>query len=162
VFDFVTDERNEPRYNPRMLNVQLTTDEPIGLGSTFRAEVKTPRGSMPMTIEFTAFDWPRRLASATRSSMMETVGAITFDPAAEGTRMRWAWEVRPGGILRLMPAVVALVGRRQERNVWGSLKRLLESEARPTEAETATAGLPPDRTTSLRGSAPVSQQAARP
>jgi uncharacterized protein YndB with AHSA1/START domain len=61
VFDFVADERNEPRYNPRMLDVELITDGPIGLGTRFRVELMTGGRTMPMTIEFTGFDPPRRL-----------------------------------------------------------------------------------------------------
>ncbi len=128
VFDFVADERNEPRYNQRMLTAELTSDEPIGLGSRFRANLKTGMRTMPMAIEFTGFDRPHRLASSTHSSMMETVGALTFEPTAEGTRMRWSWDVQPLGALRLLPAIVGPIGRRQEQNIWGNLKRLLESD----------------------------------
>jgi uncharacterized membrane protein len=127
VFDFVADERNEPRYNPRMLSAELLSDEPIGAGSRFRAQLKTPGRTMPLIIEFTDFDRPRRLASSTHSSMMKTTGALTFEPHAHGTLMRWAWNVRPRGLLRRIPAVVALIGRRQEQRIWGNLKRLLES-----------------------------------
>jgi carbon monoxide dehydrogenase subunit G len=128
VFDFVADERNEPRYNPRMVVAELVSDEPIALGTRFRVELKAGRRTMPMTVEFTGFDRPRRLASATHSSMMDTVGAIVFEPASAGTRMRWSWDVQPSGLPRLMPAVVGALGRRQERSIWGNLKRLLESE----------------------------------
>ena len=31
VFDFVSDERNEPQYNPKMTTVSLLTEEPIGV-----------------------------------------------------------------------------------------------------------------------------------
>jgi menaquinone-dependent protoporphyrinogen oxidase len=86
---------------------------------------------MPMTIEFTGFDRPARLASATHSSTMDTVGALAFEPTFDGTRMRWSWEVQPRGVLRLMLPVVSLFGRRQERTIWGNLKRLLESEMQP-------------------------------
>ena len=41
VFDFCADERNEPRYNPRMTHVEMTSSGPIGLGSQFRAETST-------------------------------------------------------------------------------------------------------------------------
>ena len=51
VFDFVADERNEPRYNPRMLDARLISDAPIGLGTRFRTELKAMRRTMPMTIE---------------------------------------------------------------------------------------------------------------
>ena len=38
VFDFVADERNEPRFNPRMLRAEQVSEGPIGLGTRFRAE----------------------------------------------------------------------------------------------------------------------------
>ena len=80
LFDFVADERNEPRYNPRMRDVELVTDEPVGKGSTFCARLKTGGRTMPTTMELTEFDRPRRLASSTHSSMMDTVGTLTFEP----------------------------------------------------------------------------------
>ena len=33
VFDFIADERNEPRYNPRMLCADKLSPGPIGLGT---------------------------------------------------------------------------------------------------------------------------------
>ena len=127
VFDFVADERNEPRYNPRMLSAELVSEEPIGVGSRFRAELKTPGRTMSMTVQFTDFDRPRRLASTTHSSMMQTNGALTFEPQEDGTLMRWSWDVQPHGPMRVIPAAVGLIGRRQEQRIWGNLKRLLES-----------------------------------
>ena len=32
VFDFVADERNEPKYNPQMKLAQMVTQGPIGVG----------------------------------------------------------------------------------------------------------------------------------
>lgn len=51
-----------------------------------------------------------------------------FDPVPEGTRMRWSWDVQPGGILKLLSPLVAGVGRRQERSIWTGLKHLLEGQ----------------------------------
>ena len=127
VFDFVADECNEPRYNPHMLRAEQISEGATGLGTRFRTELRTMGRTMPMIVEFTAFERPRRLASVTRSSMMQTEGALTFDPVPGGTRMRWLWEVRPRGVLKMIAPLVGVIGRRQERRVWGDLKRLLES-----------------------------------
>ena len=35
VFDFVADERNEPKYNPQMTLAEMVTQGPIGVGSKF-------------------------------------------------------------------------------------------------------------------------------
>jgi hypothetical protein len=51
VFDFVADERNEPRYNPRMVSSELLTPEPVGLGSRFRAEMRTRPRPVVMTTD---------------------------------------------------------------------------------------------------------------
>jgi uncharacterized protein YndB with AHSA1/START domain len=66
VFDFVADERNEPRYNPRMVRAEQITPEPIGVGTRFEAEIRSMGRPAGMTIENTGYERPRRLASRTR------------------------------------------------------------------------------------------------
>ena len=78
-----------------------------------------------MTIEITRYERPSRLESSTRLSNMDIEGALTFDPVPEGTRMRWVWDVRPRGFLRLMGPIIPRVGERQERTIWTYLKRVL-------------------------------------
>ncbi len=134
VFDFVADERNEPRFNPRMSGCQLVSGAPIGEGSRFRATLSAAGLSVPMTIEFTAFDRPRRLASHSSLPGAEIDGDLAFEPEASGTRIRWSWEVRTPGPARLVGPVVARMGQRQERCIWGNLKALLEGDARGTSA----------------------------
>ncbi len=129
VFDFVADERNEPRYNPHMRRAEQISDGPIGLGTRFRAEIVSMGRPVQMVIEFTGYDRPRRLASSTHMSSMDTDGGLTFDPVPEGTRMRWSWDVEPRGIFKLMRPLVAWMGRRQEQRIWTSLKHLLEGQA---------------------------------
>jgi hypothetical protein len=92
---------NEPRYNPRMVRAEQISTGPIGLGTRFETELKTMCRTMPMTVEFTVYERPRRLGSFTRSSMMETEGALTFESVANSTRMSWSWDVRAGGPLML-------------------------------------------------------------
>jgi uncharacterized membrane protein len=135
VFDFVADERNEPRYNPQMHRAEQTSAGPIGVGTTFRAESTSLGRPVEMTITFTAYERPRRLTSTTHLSTMDIQGTLTFDPVAEGTRMRWSWNLEPRGLLKLMTPVVALIGRRQERSIWTDLKRYLEAQEAPPVAD---------------------------
>jgi hypothetical protein len=131
VFDFVADERNEPRYNPGMVRAELLTPEPVGLGSRFRAEMRTRPRPVVMITENTGYDWPRRLASTTRLSAMDIQGTLSFDPVPVGTRVRWSWELRPHGPLKLLTPVMARIGARRERAIWTGLKRVLEGQQAP-------------------------------
>ena len=40
VFDFAADQRNEPRYNPRMVRAEKLTGGPVGKGTVFRSAVR--------------------------------------------------------------------------------------------------------------------------
>ena len=135
VFDFVADECNEPRFNPEMRRAEQTSAGPIGVGTTFRAEMMSRGRPVEMTITFTDYERPRRLTSSTHLSNMDIQGTLTFDPVPEGTRMRWFWELESRGMLKLMTPVVALIGRRQERSIWTGLKRYLEAQEAPLAAD---------------------------
>jgi uncharacterized protein YndB with AHSA1/START domain len=128
VFDFVADERNEPRFNTQMRRAEQISDGPIGLGTRFRAEVVSMGRPVEMEIEFTGFERPHRLASTTRMSAMDVRYTLTFDPVPEGTRMRWSGDLETRGILKLMSPMVSVMGRRQEQRTWTGLKLLLEGQ----------------------------------
>jgi uncharacterized protein YndB with AHSA1/START domain len=131
VFDFVADERNEPRYNPRMLRAEKLTPGPVGLGSRYHAVMQSRPRPVEMTIECTSYERPQRLASTTHLATMDIQGTLTFDPLPAGTRMRWAWQVQPRGLLKLLTPLVARMGRRQEQTIWTGLKRVLEGQQAP-------------------------------
>ena len=134
VFDFVADERNEPMYNAQMRRVEKLSEGPIGLGTRYQAEVVSGGRPVSMVIEFTEYERPRRLASMTTMSSMDIAYTLTFEPVREGTRMRWAGEIEPRGVLRLMGPLIAWMGRRQELRIWTGLKGLLEGWERTGSA----------------------------
>lgn len=128
VFDFVADERNEPRYNPRMRRAEQISDGPIGVGTRFRAETVSIGRTVEIVIEFTGYERPRRLEEIAHVSSMDLQGSLRFDPVPEGNRMRWSWDLEPRGILKPMSPLVARMGRRQEQRIWTGLKHLLEGQ----------------------------------
>ena len=132
VFDFVTDARNEPRYNPRILSAGKIPSGPIGQGTHFVLVSKAMGRRMAVEYEITAYERPRRMTSRTIRGLplIDVESAETFEPVGDGTRMRWLWEVKPRGAAgRLMTPVFArMLGRRLER-AFANIKRVLEGEA---------------------------------
>ena len=128
VFDFVADEQNEPRYNSRIRRAEKLSPGPIGRGTRFRAEAVTLGRTVGMTIEYTAYERPRRLASSIHMAAADILGTLRFDPVPSGTRMSWSWEMRLRGLYRLLTPIIVGAGRRQEQANWAGLKRFLEGQ----------------------------------
>jgi Polyketide cyclase / dehydrase and lipid transport len=128
VFDFAADQRNEPRYNPRMVRAEKVTGGPVGKGTRFRSAVLAMGRAIEMRSELTGYHRPSRLASRTAMAQADILGTLTFAPVPGGTRMRWSWVVRPKGASRLLTPVISRIGRRQERAIWTGLKRYLEAQ----------------------------------
>lgn len=127
VFDFVANQCNEPLYNAEMVSSAKMSDGPIGSGTTFRAVMRSGRREFPVDIEFTRFERPTRLGSHSVTNGMHMDGELAFEPVGEATRMRWVWDVRPTGAMRLLSPLIAGIGRRQEARIWSALKLHLES-----------------------------------
>jgi hypothetical protein len=128
VFDFVADERNEPRYNPQMTRADKITPGPIGIGTKFHSVMSGAGRGADMTIEFTEFDRPRRIAETTLMTNMNINGVLTFDPMPGATRMSWSWDLKPQGFYKLLGPFIRWMGNRQEQRNWSQLKTVMETE----------------------------------
>jgi uncharacterized protein YndB with AHSA1/START domain len=130
VFDMVADERNEPRYNPRIVRAEKVGEGPVGEGARFVAEPKSMGSKGEMTLEVLEYDRPHRLHNVVRSSYMQVEGTLTFEEVDGGTRLRWDWDMGLVGPMRVLSPVLALVGPGWERRNWVGLKEYMESGRR--------------------------------
>lgn len=126
VFGVVADARNEVRYNPQMTGCVKVTEGPIGVGSRFEATMVGRGKPMPLTIEYTAYDPPRHLASRSVMAGAVVVGDLRLDPVAAGTHFSWDWDVQLPWPARLAGPIVQLIGRRQEHRIWAGLASYVE------------------------------------
>jgi len=130
VFDLVADERNEPRYNPRILRAEKVTEGPVGKGSRFVAEPRSVGVKGAMTMEVLDYERPHRLHNVIRSPYLQVEGALTFADVAEGTRLSWDWDMALVGPMRLVSPLLAAIGPRWERRNWVGLKEYVEAGRR--------------------------------
>jgi uncharacterized protein YndB with AHSA1/START domain len=129
VFDMVADERNEPRYNPRIVRAEKTSQGPVGRGARFTAQPKGMGARGVMIVEVVDYHRPGRLATSIRSSYMDAEGTLTFAQVEGGTRMRWSWEMRLRGAVRVLSPLLSAIGPRWEYRNWAGLKQFMESRA---------------------------------
>ena len=127
VFDMVADERNEPRYNPRIVRAEKLSDGPVGPGTRFVAEPRSTGSKGTMTTTISQYDRPHFLHSVVRSSYMQVDGTLTVEEAEGGTRLSWDWNMDLLGSMRMLSPILALIGPAWERRNWRGLKEYMES-----------------------------------
>ncbi|KRE52560.1 hypothetical protein ASG70_14310 [Phycicoccus sp. Soil748] len=130
VFDVVADERNEPKYNPRIAHAEQLTGGSIGKGSRFAAQPLGAGAKGVMTVEVLEYDRPHQLHNVIRSSYMQVDGMLHFSAQGDGTLMWWDWDMRLTGPSKFLTPVLALIGPRWECRNWEGLKRYIESGRR--------------------------------
>jgi hypothetical protein len=79
VFAFLADGTNDPKFSPRVQQMQKTTDGPIGVGTVFESKVKDAGMTTSRKFELTAFDAPTKIRWAERSKNMVTVPDGGYD-----------------------------------------------------------------------------------
>ncbi|MGN6172240.1 MAG: SRPBCC family protein [Streptosporangiaceae bacterium] len=134
VFDYCSDHRHEPEWNPMMKRIEKLTDGPIGAGTRYAAEfVKGP----PMVMECTRFERPATWSLTGDSRALTASGGWRVLPAADGARLAVRVEMEPHGLLRL---AAPLLRRREQlmfaRDLRNIKTRLEEARVAPsTESE---------------------------
>jgi uncharacterized protein YndB with AHSA1/START domain len=136
VFDFLTDPRNEPKYNPLILAARKTTSGPIGLGTRYVQQVKSFGRVGDVDIEIVEYQRLGHLAFDICSAGMQVRGDLLLAAEGSGTRVVWHWRLKPRGALRILAPLVGVAGRRLERRVWIQMKHYLDArlDARVTTA----------------------------
>ena len=130
VFDMVADERNEPRYNRRIVRAEKVSEGPVGRGARFVAEPRSMGTKGAMTLDVLAYDRPHRLHNIVRSSYMQVDGTLTFEEVDGGTRLRWDWQMGLVGPIRVLSPLLFVIGPGWERRNWLGLKEYMESGGR--------------------------------
>lgn len=98
VFDYCSDHRHEPEWNPMMKHIEKLTDGPIGAGTRYVAEfAKGP----PMIMECTRFERPATWSLTGESPALKACGDWRVLPTADGARLVMRVEMELHGLLRL-------------------------------------------------------------
>jgi hypothetical protein len=124
VFDYVTDVRQEPEWNPQLREAEKLTPGPIGTGTRYR--VRFGRGVGTAVIENTAFDRPRSWSAVSTSRRLEVHfrGKVTEFPG--GCRLAVQTELLPHGALRVLSPFLRRLMRRSWEKDLAAIKAIIE------------------------------------
>jgi uncharacterized protein YndB with AHSA1/START domain len=127
VFDFVADARNRPLWDESVDSEELTSPEPIGVGSTVRTQLRSMGRDYVLTWEIVEHEPPTRMRIESTSGPFPTTLAYQLSESDGGTAVSFAVTGRPAGALRLLQPLLARTTQRNLDRGFPRLKRYLET-----------------------------------
>ena len=79
VFAFLADGTNDPKFSPRVQEIEQTTDGPAGVGTIYESKVKDAGMTTTRRFELTAFEAPVKIRWTERSKNIVTVSDGGYD-----------------------------------------------------------------------------------
>jgi carbon monoxide dehydrogenase subunit G len=121
VFAFVEDARNRPRWDDSVESEELTSPEPIGVGTTVRTKLRSMGREYEYTWEVVEHQPPNRMTIESTSGPFPTTLAYELEGRDGGTAVEFSVTGRPTGLLRLLEPLIA---RNTQKNLDRGFARL--------------------------------------
>jgi uncharacterized membrane protein len=129
VFAVLGNLENHPKWNSGFLEVKKTSQGPIGVGTTWRADQARLLGQrMGTEIEVTEYE-PNRKYEVKNKLPFPAVVQMAFASVEGGTRVNYRLEGEPGGFFKLAEPLVASMAKRKIENDLATLKDLMDAHA---------------------------------
>jgi uncharacterized protein YndB with AHSA1/START domain len=128
VFAAMTDTKNQPQWDPGLLEARLTPDAPVSVGTKITEVRKFMGRASENTGEVIEFEPNSRITRKSVDMPMTVVGTITFAATPEGTKVNWRWDLQFKGIFVLVGTFIATAMKRGSETSLRGLKDLLENQ----------------------------------
>lgn len=126
VFAFVSDARNRPSWDDSVGSEELTSPEPIGVGSTVRTRMRSMGRDLEIDWEIVEHEPPIHQRIESSSGPFRTTLVYDLEGNSDGTGVRFSVTGRPSGLLRLMQPLIARTTQRNLDKGFARLKEVLE------------------------------------
>lgn len=127
VFNYLTTIERQPEWVTSMQRSTLTSDGPVGEGTTFRQTVKLVGRTIDADMTVTAYQPPHRYEFEGRSGPMQARIRFDLTPEGNGTRIVQTLDGEAEGVFKLADPILARTVGKQFQADLETLKSLLES-----------------------------------
>ena len=129
VFAAMADTKNQPQWDPGLLETHLTPDGPVRVGTKITEVRKFMGRTSENTGEVIEFEPNAKITRKSVDSPMTVVGTLTFAPTPKGTKISWRWDLQFSGFFVLVGPLIAIAMKRGAETILRGLKDRLESGA---------------------------------
>ena len=129
VFDFLAAGVNDPKFSPRVQEIEQETDGPPGVGSVFKSTVKDAGMTTQREFEYTEFERPTKLRWRENSQNSITVpeGGYDLEPANGGTNLTFHNTFEAHGFGKVIVGLALRAARKDADGFAQRIKQAVEA-----------------------------------
>ncbi len=129
VFAYTTEAKSWPKWHGAIPEAEQTSKGQMGVGTTFRGKTRMMGQTSEWTAKMTEYEPYKRWGKVIDSGSLVIDDKLVCDPAEGGTRLTMVYEVKVGGILKLLSPMIISSMHKQLKLDLASLKAILETQA---------------------------------
>jgi uncharacterized membrane protein len=129
VFAFAGNVENNPQWQSGVLEARVTSEGPMGVGTTYRYVSQLLGRRIETDGEITEYEPNRKYSFKSTSGPFPIEGGFTFEATEGGTRVTLAVEADMGGFFKMAEPLVVRTIKKQFQTDVSTLKDLLEAQA---------------------------------
>jgi uncharacterized protein YndB with AHSA1/START domain len=129
VFAFLADGENDPKFSPRVLEIEKATDGPPGVGTVYSSTVKDAGVKTKREFKLTEFDPPTRIrwAEVSKNAVTASEGGYDLAPEAGGTRVTIYNVLEGHGLGKLLTPLALRSARKGADDFGKAIKAAVEA-----------------------------------
>ena len=129
VFAFLADGHNDPKFSPRVQEIEQRTDGPVGVGTVYASTVKDAGMKTTREFEITEFVQPTKIRwkEISKNLITASEGGYDFAPEGDGTRVTIHNVLEGHGFGKLLEGFALRAARKDADAFAGRIKAAIES-----------------------------------
>jgi uncharacterized membrane protein len=128
VFAVLSNVENNPKWSSAFLEVNKTSEGPVGVGTTWRGVGKFLGKRIEVEIEQTEYE-PNQKSTQKSTLPFPVNQQMSFERVDGGTRVNLLFEADPGGFFKLAEPLLASMAKRNIEGELANLKDLMDAHA---------------------------------
>jgi uncharacterized protein YndB with AHSA1/START domain len=128
VFAYTTEAKNWPKWQSFILEAEQTSQGPMNVGTTFKGVSRMMGRSMKWTAIATEYESNKKWRKNITCGSMAIEEHVIYNPVKGGTTFTIVYDMKAGGLLKLLSPVMAGSMRKETKKSLVNLKSILEAQ----------------------------------
>ena len=129
VFAYTTDFRSWTKWQSTFPEAEQTSQGHVGIGTTFKGSIGMMGLTMKWTAKATEYEANRKFGKNITCGSITNEQHNTYEPIGGGTKFTIVYNMKVGGLMKLMSPMIVSSNRKALKNALSNLKKILEALA---------------------------------